>query len=156
MFTATKTFPINQNLDVLIGSWFSVIYYVWCSYGIDLWLVCRCFTFFVVFISSSCCFTTTPWCWRWKKIRWGDKGVAMQRWRQNKKDWCEMKNKNERKKKERKEKKSKRKTQMWAIYKHTTPRDLGPAHLLLFTSEEIDTLWKRGFWPRDKTTAAPN
>lgn len=25
-----------------------------------------------------------------------------------------------------------------------------PAHLLLFTIEEIDTRWKRGFWNRDK------
>lgn len=46
--------------------------------------------------------------------------------------------------------------EMWAIHKQTSPRDLGPAHLLLFTSEEIDTLWKRGSWPRDKTAAAPN
>ena len=65
-----------------------------------------------------------------------------------------MKNKNEREKKENKDRA--RKSEMWAIHKQTSPKDPGPAHLLLFTSEEIDTLWKRGSWPRDKTAAAPN
>lgn len=70
------------------------------------------------------------------------KGVTIERWRQNKgKDWGEMKNKNERKR-GRKQREA-RKSEMWAIHKQTSPRDLGPAHLLLFTSEEIDTVEER-------------
>lgn len=60
-------------------------------------------------------------------------------------------------KEEKKENKDRReKSEMWAIHEQTSLKDLGPAHLLLFTSEEIDTLWKRGSWPGDKTAAAPN
>lgn len=65
-----------------------------------------------------------------------------------------MRNKNERKKKIKQS--QARKSEMWAIHKQASPRDLRPAHLVLFTSEEIDTLWKRGSWPADKTAAAPN
>ncbi|TNN28231.1 hypothetical protein EYF80_061621 [Liparis tanakae] len=39
---------------------------------------------------------------------------------------------------------------MWAVRKQSRLGALGPAHLVLLTSEEIDTLWKRGSWPRDK------
>lgn len=52
-----------------------------------------------------------------------------------------MKNKNERKRG--RKQRGERKSEMWAIHKQTSPRDLGPAHLLLFTSEEIDTVEER-------------
>lgn len=48
-----------------------------------------------------------------------------------------------------------RKSEMGAIHKQTSARDLGPAHLLLFTSEEIDTVEERLLAP-GQTTAAPN
>lgn len=98
---------------------------------------------------------TEPWCSRnqgvkdcrgkeTKEIKGceGDKGLTMKRWRQNKGNvWGKMKNKYERKT-GRKQREA-RKSEMWAIHKQTSARDLGPAHLLLFTSEEIDTVEER-------------
>lgn len=75
-------------------------------------------------------------------------------WKSEKECWTDEKIRMKGRKK--KTKTSEKKSEMWAIHKQTSPRDLRPAHLLLFTSEEIDTLWKRGSWPRDKTAAAPN
>lgn len=88
---------------------------------------------------------------RQRQQRWGNKGYqgmwgiqrgdnrevqTKQRERLNR-----VKNRNERKRggKQREA----RKSEMWAIHKQTCPRDLGPAHLLLFTSEEIDTVEER-------------
>lgn len=101
----------------------------------------------------------------WKKRGWleWDKRVTTERWRHNSYErknvkkrarMYRLKNKNERKKKGKQ--RQVRKSEMGAIHKQTRPEELGPAHLLLFTSEEIDTLWKRGSWPQDKTAAAPN
>lgn len=125
---------------------------LWGWYAIGLsWFS---FLFFSLF-HQLYLFMTAHWCSRnqggkdssggeTKDIRGceGYKGVTIERCRQNKgKDWTGVKNRNERKRggKQREA----RKSEMWAIHKQTCPRDLGPAHLLLFTSEEIDTVEER-------------
>lgn len=180
MSTATKAIPINLILNLIWMFWqihcfmWFIMYTVWQGWyviALPLFLLLS----FIVFISTSCRFmtyqSTTPWSWRkrreqrgrmkenqrWGRQRTGEDITAKKERKYVKKRermWDRMKNTNERKKK-RKQRQA-RKSEMWAIHKQTSLRDLGPAHLLLFTSEEIDTLWKRGSWPRDKTAAAPN
>lgn len=131
---------------------------------------------FVVFISISCLFRTYRGIHldlekrkddkrdKWKKemetkecLQSGEDITPKKEsiWKSEKECWTDEKIRMRGRKKKTKTS-GKKKSEMWAIHKQTSPRDLRPAHLLLFTSEEIDTLWKRGSWPRDKTAAAPN
>lgn len=150
MSTSKKDFPIE-----LIQKLISFGCFDRCPCGLDRPSLVLLFYFFFSFISWSCLFMTARWCSRnpggkdsrgeeTKEIRgWeGYKGVTIGRWRHNKgKDWGQMKNKHEKKRGGRQ--REARKSEMWAIHKQTSPRDLRPAHLLLFTSEEIDTVEER-------------
>lgn len=147
--TTKKAFRLKLIKNLIWRFWQMSL---WGQYG-PPWFCCCCF--FLYFIGSSCLFMTEPWCSRnqggkdgrgkeTKEIKGceGDKGLTMEKWRQNKgKDWGKMKNKYERKR-GRKQREA-RKSEMWAIHKQTSAKDLGPAHLLLFTSEEIDTVEER-------------
>lgn len=165
-----RHFQLNSypNLDVLTVSVFCVIYCITSSFS----SICDCAAFvstlsFIVFIRSSSCFMITPTCWRKQREQRGRMKENVRRWGRQRGDNRQGQNNKERKtdceakwiiRMEGKKRKGRqaRKNEMWVIHKQTTPKDLGPAHLLLFTSEEIDTLWKRGSWPQDKTAAAPN
>lgn len=170
----TKSISASQFFFVLRG--FYVIYHIWCLERFDMWLCFpRSCSSFVVFICISCLFMTYRGIHldleerkdnkrdKWKKemetkecLQSGEDITAKKEsiWKSEKECWTDEKIRMKGRKK--KTKTSEKKSEMWAIHKQTSPRDLRPAHLLLFTSEEIDTLWKRGSWPRDKTAAAPN
>lgn len=155
----------NPNLDVLTVSVFCVIYCITSSFRLDMWLCRPCFdVVFYCFHPLKRLFYDYTFMLKEAKRAKGKNERKCGEMRETK-EWQQTKTKQQREKdceakmnnkNGRKKERQARKSEMWVIHKQTTPKDLGPAHLLLFTSEEIDTLWKRGSWPQDKTAAAPN
>lgn len=167
MSATTKAFSIDWILILIWLFWqftsFCVIYCITSSFRLDMWMCRPCFD--VVFY----CFHPVKrlfydYTFMLKEAK-GKNERKCEEMRETK-EWQQTRTKQQREKgceakwiirmEEKRKERQARKSEMWVIHKQTTPKDLGPAHLLLFTSEEIDTLWKRGSWPQDKTAAAPN